>query len=279
MREEASSSCQAAANARTSRFSPPQFVEYVFETGNLPPLFPSNYHSISRPCRARVCASAHVGVVACVVCSVRRVRQTSPPPLLFYIQNQSGSWNRKRLRPGRPCLREPARDVPHMRKYRRAARLGCNGARWPTRSSTAVTTGFVRGHRAPVTTNNRRLHRDSHHRCTRMCKRPNLPPVFQVGPVQPPQSSNCELDRPGCGTRPLRRDMSFATFFAWGIVLTAGPTRSPQHSGRSAPALAQRTGGNPLLCMSPCRRAKWGSRSPPTTPRACLCLAWVVVPL
>jgi hypothetical protein len=48
-------------------------------------------------------------------------------------------------------------------------------------SSTAVTTGFVRGHRAPVTTNNRRrVHRDTHHRCTRMCKRPNLPPVFQV---------------------------------------------------------------------------------------------------
>jgi hypothetical protein len=41
------------------------------------------------------------------------------------------------------------------------ASLGCNGARWPTRSSTAVTPGLVRGHRAPATTINRRLpHRD-----------------------------------------------------------------------------------------------------------------------
>jgi hypothetical protein len=68
----------------------------------------------------------------------------------------------------------------HTRKYRRAARLGCNGARWSTRSSTAATTGFVRGHRAPGTTNNRRLHRDSHHRCTRMCKRSSLPPATCV---------------------------------------------------------------------------------------------------
>jgi hypothetical protein len=71
----------------------------------------------------------------------------------------------------------------HTRKYRRAARLGCNGARWSTRSSTAVTTGFVRGHRAPVTTNNRRLHRDSHHRCTRMYKRPSLPPAPRSSPA------------------------------------------------------------------------------------------------
>jgi hypothetical protein len=30
-----------------------------------------------------------------------------------------------------PDLRESARDAPRMRKYRRAARLGCNGAQWP----------------------------------------------------------------------------------------------------------------------------------------------------
>jgi hypothetical protein len=82
-----------------------------------------------------------------------------------------------------PGPRESARDVPRVRKYRRAARLSsdCNGARWSTRSlrrsSTAVTTGFVRGHRAPVTTNNPRLHRDPQHRCTRVCKRSNLPPA------------------------------------------------------------------------------------------------------
>jgi hypothetical protein len=73
-----------------------------------------------------------------------------------------------------PYLRQSAGvagDAPHTRKYRRAARLGClgcNGTRWSTRSSTAVTTGPVIGHRAPVTTHNRRLHRGPHHRCTRM---------------------------------------------------------------------------------------------------------------
>jgi hypothetical protein len=55
---------------------------------------------------------------------------------------------------------------------------------WPC-YSTAVTAGFVRGHRAPVKTNNRRVHRDTHHRCTRMCKRPSLPPVPR---------SNCQLE-------------------------------------------------------------------------------------
>jgi hypothetical protein len=30
-----------------------------------------------------------------------------------------------------PDLRESARAVPHTRKYRWAARLGCNGAQWP----------------------------------------------------------------------------------------------------------------------------------------------------
>jgi hypothetical protein len=34
---------------------------------------------------------------------------------------------------------------------------------------------------------------------------------------------------------------------------------------------AQRTGGNPLFCVPPCRRAKWGSKRLPTTPRAYLC--------
>jgi hypothetical protein len=38
-------------------------------------------------------------------------------------------------------IREPARNAPRARKYRRAARPSCNGARWPARSSTAVTTG------------------------------------------------------------------------------------------------------------------------------------------
>jgi hypothetical protein len=51
--------------------------------------------------------------------------------------------------------RPATRDAPRMRKSRRAARPDCNGARRSTRSSTAVATGFIRGHRAPATTNNR----------------------------------------------------------------------------------------------------------------------------
>jgi hypothetical protein len=76
----------------------------------------------------------------------------------------------------------------------------------------------IRGHHAPVTTSNRRAHRDTHHRCSRMCKRSNLPPASR-GPVQPPQSFNYELGRSGCDTRPLRRNMSFATSVAK-VVLT-----------------------------------------------------------
>jgi hypothetical protein len=58
-------------------------------------------------------------------------------------------------------------------------------------SSTAATTGFVRGHRAPVVTNNRRTHRDTRHRCARMCKRSNLPPAFQVqsSPLEAPTTN------------------------------------------------------------------------------------------
>jgi hypothetical protein len=73
----------------------------------------------------------------------------------------------------------------------------------------------------PVTTNNRRIHRDTHHRCTRMY-------------VQTVQSSTCLQvqsgllkasttnlsGRPDCDTRPLRRDMSFATGVDKVAVLT-----------------------------------------------------------
>jgi hypothetical protein len=57
-----------------------------------------------------------------------------------------------------PSLWVSARAAPRARKYRRAARLGCSGARWSRRSSTAAAMGFIRGHRAQVTTNNRRYH-------------------------------------------------------------------------------------------------------------------------
>jgi hypothetical protein len=77
----------------------------------------------------------------------------------------------------------------------------------------------------------------------------------------------CELFCVGAG----QLFISFSFLFCLGdYYVQAGSARSP-HSGRSAPELAQRTGGNFLLCVSPCRRAKWGSRSPPTTPRAYLC--------
>jgi hypothetical protein len=91
--------------------------------------------------------------------------------------------------------------------------------------STAATTGFVRGHRAPVTTNNRRVHRDTQRRCARMCKRSNLPPVFQGAQSSLPRAPiNHELDRPGCDNRLPRRDMSFAT-----SVDTVVLTRCVQH--------------------------------------------------
>jgi hypothetical protein len=135
---------------------------------------------------------------------------------------------RPRHKPG-PGLRESARAVPRSHKYRRAARLGCNGAQSVVACcSTAVTAGFVREHRAPVATNNRRIHRDTHHhhRCTRMCKRSNLPPVSRSSPAPSKlQLPTTNLAGPvGCDTRPLRRDMSFAT----GVDKVV-PTRCVQH--------------------------------------------------
>jgi hypothetical protein len=53
----------------------------------------------------------------------------------LHVQNQSGSWHRDHLRPSRkPDPGPPGvglRCAPRARKYRRAARLGCSGARWP----------------------------------------------------------------------------------------------------------------------------------------------------
>jgi hypothetical protein len=79
-----------------------------------------------------------------------------------------------------PDIRESARAAPTHTQIPPGCTPPLQWAPVVAWSSTAVTTGFVRGHRAPVTTNNRRAHRDTHHRCTRMCKRSNLPPVFQV---------------------------------------------------------------------------------------------------
>jgi hypothetical protein len=109
-----------------------------------------------------------------------------------------------------PDLRESARAAPTYTQIPPGCTPRLQWGSVVAWSSTAVSTGFVRGHRDPVTTNNRRVRRETHHRCTRMCKRSDLPPVPRSSPA-PPQSSNYELDRPGCDTRPLRRDMYFVT--------------------------------------------------------------------
>jgi hypothetical protein len=88
-----------------------------------------------------------------------------------------------------PDLREPARAAPTYTQIPPGCTPRLQWGSVVAWSSTAVTTGFVRGHRAPVTTNNRRTHRGTHHRCTRMCKRPNLPPV----PRSSPASSKLQL--------------------------------------------------------------------------------------
>jgi hypothetical protein len=72
-------------------------------------------------------------------------------------------------------------------------------------SSTAATTGFVRGHRPPVTTNNRRVHRDTHHRCTRTY-------------VQTVQSSTCV-------------QVQSSLLKASTTNLTAGPVATPAPCG------------------------------------------------
>jgi hypothetical protein len=104
---------------------------------------------------------------------------------------------RPRICGGSPALHSTCANTAGLHHTEPAAHLGLgcngnpgNGARWPTRSSTAAITGCIRGHRAPVTTNNRRLHRDTHHRCTRMCKRSNLPPVSRSSR---PASSKLQL--------------------------------------------------------------------------------------
>jgi hypothetical protein len=115
-----------------------------------------------------------------------------------------------------PAPRESARAAPRARKCRRAARLGCNGAQWSpgVRQQQPLTTGFVRGH--PGSSYDQQptgppRHPPQMH--TYMCKRSReaISPTCFPSPDQPPQSSNYELDRPGCDTHPLRRDMSFAT--------------------------------------------------------------------
>jgi hypothetical protein len=60
--------------------------------------------------------------------------------------------------------------------------------------------------------------------------------------------------------RQLPRFNSSVFFVSLGDYYISRVRAEPAFSRRSAPALAQRTGGNLLLCVSPCRRAKWGTR-------------------
>jgi hypothetical protein len=142
---------------------------------------------------------------------------------------------RKRLRPGLLCraraaagmggacglgaspasdLRESARAVPTYAQIPPGCTPRLQWGSVVAWSSIAATAGFVRGHRAPVTTNNRRAHRDTDHRCTRMCKRPNLLPVSRSSQSRPLklQLRTWQLTGPAVATPPpLRRDLSFAT--------------------------------------------------------------------
>jgi hypothetical protein len=71
----------------------------------------------------------------------------------------------------------------------------------PEFDSSSIDRGLCsRGHRAPATTNNQRhTHRDTHHRCARMCKQSSLPPAFRPSPTQK-QRQPAPLAEP-----PLRR--------------------------------------------------------------------------
>jgi hypothetical protein len=129
-------------------------------------------------------------------------------------------------------------------------------------SSTAVTTGFVRGHRAPVTTNNRRLHRDSHHRCTRMCKRPNLPPVFQV------QSSllrapTTNLTGPVATPAPCGVICHLRPFLPGGLPLQQGPRGARSIRGAPLPHSHNALVATPCSVCPPAGGPSGGPGVPP----------------
>jgi hypothetical protein len=80
------------------------------------------------------------------------------------------------------------------------------------------------------------------------------------------------------GTTRLALSSSF--FLPGGFALTAGPARS-RPLGRSAPALAQRTGGNPLLLFAPQQEGQMGVQEPPHNTeglplfsRGAVCASW-----
>jgi hypothetical protein len=73
-----------------------------------------------------------------------------------------------------PGPRESARAVPTYAQIPPGCAPRLQWGSVVTCCSTAATAGFVREHRAQAKTNNRRAHRDTHHRSTRrVCKRPS----------------------------------------------------------------------------------------------------------
>jgi hypothetical protein len=96
-----------------------------------------------------------------------------------------------------------ARALPRTRKYRRVARLGCSGARWPPgvrqQQPRALLEGTGLAQSRPTTdghTGGHTHHPPQMYTYVQTVQSPTCSP----GPVQPPQSSNYELCRPGCGT-------------------------------------------------------------------------------
>jgi hypothetical protein len=86
------------------------------------------------------------------------------------------------------------------RKYRRAARPGCNGAQWPPGVRQQQPRALLEDtglQSRPTTDGPTETPTTDAHVCA-------SGPIFHLspGPVQPPQSFNYELDRPGCDTRP-----------------------------------------------------------------------------
>jgi hypothetical protein len=135
------------------------------------------------------------------------------------------SWHRKRLQPGRkPNPRASGSRLAlhrRARKYRRAARLGCSGwgsvVAW---SSTAATTGFVRGHRAPVTTNNRRTHLNTTETPTTDAHVCANGPIFHLSPGPARQNEKSQCPESGrCWQRTRLCGSSFASNWGWKLVV------------------------------------------------------------
>jgi hypothetical protein len=84
----------------------------------------------------------------------------------------------------------------HARKYRRAARLGCNGAHWSPGVRQQQPQALLEDtglQSRPTTDGSTETPTTDAHVCANG-------PIFHLcpGPVQPPQSSNYKLDMPGC---------------------------------------------------------------------------------